>query len=126
MPEQRGSDFREFPGKAKPNREQLSGLLLLLSRRFPGVDYIFLSIPTKRSDCRLLGDLGAFLEDNRDELGIRFFAILDGDGLEALEAAKRRTDVSFTTPSNNAGHPGDIRHITSHRRGGESDDGHRH
>ncbi len=126
MPEQRGSNYREFPGEALPTREQLDGLLLFLSGWFPGFDHIFLSLSTKRSDSLLFGDFGAFFEDNRYQLGICFFTILNGNGFEALEAAERRTDVSFTTPSNNAGHPGDIGHITSHRRGGESDDGHRH
>ncbi len=121
-----GLKLEETSRASQVSREQLEGSLLLLSRWFPGVNYIFFSIITKRSDRRLFGDFGAFCEDNRYKLGSCFSSIRYGNGFVAFKGAERRTDVSFATPSSNAGHPGDIGHITSHRRGGESDDGHRH
>lgn len=115
--------FWKVIGRSQATPERIRGLLFFLG--FPGVDNIFPSFVTERGNCRLFRDFGAVFEDHRYKLSIRFFSFLYSDGFEALETTERRTDVSFAASSNNAGHPGNIGHV-SHRRGGESHDGHRH
>jgi hypothetical protein len=110
-------------GKHRGATDQNRGGPLLLG--FPGFDNILLSLVPKRSDGRFFGDFGAFFEGNRHELSIRFLTILYSNGFEALEAAERRTDVSFAASSRYAGHPGNIGHV-GHRGCREGHDGHGH
>ncbi len=115
--------FGKVIGKSQANPERIR--ILLLGLGFPGFDNILLSFVTKRGNRRLFRDFGTFFEDYRYKLSIRFCTIFNSDGFEALEAAERRTDVSFAPSSRYTGHPGNIGHV-SHRGGREGHDGHGH
>lgn len=115
--------FGKVIGKSRANPERIRGLLRFFG--FPGFDYILPSFVAEGSNGRFFRDFGAFFEDNRYKLSFRFGTIFNSDGFEALETTERRTDVPFAASSNNAGHPGNIGHV-SHRRGGEGHDGQGH
>jgi len=132
-----------FPARRAPNKKKDSGeqtpepfssclariqgasALLFRLRFVPGLDDVLGSFVSKSLNGLILGDFFRAVGDHGYFLGSCFFPLLDGDGGEAGQGAERRTDVSFASASDHAGHAGNVSDLLGHRHGGESENCHR-